>query len=229
MKIHQLLLFGFAGARPFDSLEIAERDLFSLIGGNLIVPPSIAPTYPPSVSNLPSTSATSAILPTTTDRPQTASTGATGVRSTIAVTTISALVATNLVVTTALFVQTTTADSQPNLSYNPSPSIEPSATGWVGDVSTTPPAELNEWRVIGIGVTTVTLIGIIILSISFFDTWWGFLRSVICRKKASPEGEETMVPDCKRRSWEFRIATEDGHRYPTMASLDSIVKEEIFH
>lgn len=39
-------------------------------------------------------------------------------------------------------------------------------------------------------------------------------------------GEETMVPDWEKRSWEFRLASEDGHRYPTMASLESIVKEK---
>lgn len=222
MKIQHLLFVGFAGARPLHgSIKIAERDLIGLIGGNLIIPPPTEPTIPPGVSNLLSTWT---VLPTTADRPRATST--TGTRSTVATTAISALVTTNQVVNTALLVQTTTPDSQPNYSYNTSSSNEPGTTGWVGDVSATPPAELNEWKVIGIGVITVTLIGIIILSISFFDAWWGFLRSVLFGRKANPEGEETMVPDCKRSSWEFRIATEDGHRYPTMASLDSIAKEK---
>ncbi|KJA28400.1 hypothetical protein HYPSUDRAFT_33771 [Hypholoma sublateritium FD-334 SS-4] len=37
---------------------------------------------------------------------------------------------------------------------------------------------------------------------------------------------ETLVPDWEKRSWEFRLANEDGHRYPTIASLESIVKEK---
>jgi len=220
MKIQHLFFVGFAGARPLhDSIKIAERDLIGLIGGNLIPPPTET-TILPSVSNLLSTWT---VLPMTADRPRATST--TGTRSTVATAAISALVTTNQVVNTALLVQTTTPDSQPISLYNTLSSNEPGTTGWVGDVSATPPAELTEWKVIGIGVITVTLIGIIILSISFFDAWWGFLRSVLCGKKASPEGEETMVPDCKR-SWEFKIATEDGHRYPTIASMDSIVKEK---
>ena len=222
MKIQHLFFVGFAGARPLhDSIKIAERDLIGLIGSNFIPSPTET-TIPPGVSNFLSTWT---VLPTTADRPR--ATSITGTRSTVATTAISALATTNQVVNTALLVQTTTPDSQPNTLYNTSSSSnEPGTTGWVGDVSATPPAELNEWKVIGIGVITVTLIGIIILSISFFDAWWGFIRSVLCGKKASPEGEETMVPDCKRRSWEFRIATEDGHRYPTIASMDSIVKEK---
>ena len=99
-------------------------------------------------------------------------------------------------------------------------------TGWVTDVSATHPAELTEWKVIGIGVITVTLIAILVLSISFFDSWWGFLRSVCCGKKTDGgEGEETMVPDGERlgKSWEVKLANEDG-RYPTLSSIESIQK-----
>jgi len=35
-----------------------------------------------------------------------------------------------------------------------------------------------------------------------------------------------MLPDWEKRSWEFRLASEDGHRYPTIASLESIAKEK---
>lgn len=38
-------------------------------------------------------------------------------------------------------------------------------------------------------------------------------------------GEE-LIPDWEKRSWEFRLASEDGHRYPTMSSLESIAKEK---
>lgn len=39
-------------------------------------------------------------------------------------------------------------------------------------------------------------------------------------------GGEELVPDWEKRSWEFRLASEDGHRYPTMSSLESIAKEK---
>lgn len=90
----------------------------------------------------------------------------------------------------------------------------------------TPPGELTEWKVIGIAVTTITFFATIVLSVVFFDSWWGFLRAAICGSKRAKEGEETLVPDWGKRSWEFKLASEDGHRYPTMASLESIVKEK---
>ncbi|KAF9055855.1 hypothetical protein BJ165DRAFT_1521824 [Panaeolus papilionaceus] len=88
----------------------------------------------------------------------------------------------------------------------------------------TPPAELTEWKVIGVAVISVTLIAIIILSVTFFDSWWGFLRAVVLGKNKG--GNETLLPDPEQRSWEFKLASEDGHRYPTMESLESIAKEK---
>lgn len=35
-----------------------------------------------------------------------------------------------------------------------------------------------------------------------------------------------MIPDWEKRSWEFKLSSEDGHRYPTLASLESISKEK---
>ncbi|KAF8971716.1 hypothetical protein BDZ97DRAFT_1752982 [Flammula alnicola] len=100
--------------------------------------------------------------------------------------------------------------------------------GYVADAPTTPPAELTEWKVIGIAVITITFIATAVLSVAFFDSWWGFVCAVVCgkrKRKGRGLGEETLVPDWEKRSWEFRLASEDGHRYPTMASLESIVKE----
>jgi len=34
-----------------------------------------------------------------------------------------------------------------------------------------------------------------------------------------------MVPDWEKRDWEFKLANEDGHRYPTMSSLGDIAKD----
>ncbi|KAF9531928.1 hypothetical protein CPB83DRAFT_848045 [Crepidotus variabilis] len=118
-----------------------------------------------------------------------------------------------------------------SLSQSDSPtstsSPTPSGSPWVGDASSTPPAELTQWKVIGIGVITVTFIAIIILAVSFFDSWWGFIRAVFFGGpggKGKLQGEETMVPD--HQIWEINLASEDGHRYPTMASLESIAKEK---
>lgn len=125
---------------------------------------------------------------------------------------------------TALVVQTVSLALSKDPNSVPSPS---STTGWVGDVSATPPAELTEWKVIGIGVITVTLIAILILSINFFDSWWGFLRSVICGTKPI-EGQEMIVPDSEsvRNSWEFKFSNQDGHRYPSLSSMESFKKKD---
>ncbi|KDR85729.1 hypothetical protein GALMADRAFT_234788 [Galerina marginata CBS 339.88] len=113
---------------------------------------------------------------------------------------------------------------------SPSASVDP---GYISDASHTPPGELTEWKVIGIAVITITFIATAVLSVTFFDQWWGFVRAAVCGRRAGKGmggGKglfgETMVPDWKKRSWEFRLASEDGHRYPTMSSLESIVKEK---
>ena len=96
----------------------------------------------------------------------------------------------------------------------------------VGDVveaSATPPGEATEWKVIGIAVIVITFIATVILAITFFDSWWGFLRALVLGNKHNG-GEEKLVPDWNKRSWEYDLANEDGHRYPTMASLESIIK-----
>lgn len=107
--------------------------------------------------------------------------------------------------------------------------------GYVGsDASTTPPAELTEWKVIGVAVITITLIGTIVLSFTFFDQWWGFLRAVLCGKRARRKrdaemfasGGEEMVPDWNRRSWKFKLDNEYGHRYPDVGTFSSIGKEK---
>ncbi len=100
------------------------------------------------------------------------------------------------------------------------------------EAPSTPPGELTEWKVIGIAVITITFIATVVLLVSFFDSWWGFVRAVVCGKSRkgnmSTRGlaGETLVPDWEKRSWEFRLANEDGHRYPTMSSSGSVVKEK---
>ena len=203
-----------------------ERDLIGLLGdgGN---PTQAVKTITPAVVNP---------LPPTLGLPQEHSSTA-SVSQNIKTTTGAP---TAMAATT----QTGPATGTPTQPSSPIPNSSESASstsastitdddGYVGEVTSTPPAELTQWKVIGIGVITITLIAIIIISVSFFDSWWGFLRDALCGcgrrgKWLGPvDGrEETMVPDWEKRSWEFRLASEDGHRYPTMASLESIVKEK---
>ena len=95
--------------------------------------------------------------------------------------------------------------------------------GYVADAPVTPPGEATEWKVIGIAVITVTFITTVVLAITFFDSWWGFLRAIFLGDKRNG-GDENLVPDWDKQSWEYDLSKEDGHRYPTMASLESIVK-----
>ncbi|KAF9486589.1 hypothetical protein BDN70DRAFT_870187 [Pholiota conissans] len=108
-------------------------------------------------------------------------------------------------------------------------SSTPYNTGYASEAPATPPGELTEWKVIGIAVITITFIGTVILAVAFFDSWWGFVCDSFCgrRRKAGEKiGGETLVPDWEKASWEFRLANEDGHRYPTIPSLESMVREK---
>lgn len=76
---------------------------------------------------------------------------------------------------------------------------------------------------------TITFIATVGLAVAFFDSWWGFVRDSVCgkRRKAGERiGGETLIPDWEKRSWEFRLGNEDGHRYPTIDSLESMVREK---
>ncbi|KAH6917038.1 hypothetical protein BKA70DRAFT_1417813 [Coprinopsis sp. MPI-PUGE-AT-0042] len=107
-------------------------------------------------------------------------------------------------------------------SVKPMPSFNPLTE----EAPTTPPAELAEWKIIGISVMSITFIAIVVILVTFFDTWWAFVKDVFNCGGRKDMGEETLVecPDWKRRTWEVKLASEDGHRYPTMGSLESITK-----
>lgn len=99
------------------------------------------------------------------------------------------------------------------------------------EVSATPPGELAQWKVIGISIICVTFVAIIIMAVTFFETWSAFVRDVAgcggCRKgrdTGMQNGMENLSPDWNRRTWEFKLANEDGHRYPTLTSMDSMTK-----
>ncbi|KAJ7751194.1 hypothetical protein DFH07DRAFT_774821 [Mycena maculata] len=106
---------------------------------------------------------------------------------------------------------------------SPSTSIPTATVGITKPAPSTPPGEAAEWKVIGITALGIGLVATIMLSLFFFDSWWGFLRAVVGMKRKD-RGSEDMIPDWARRDWEFKIASEDGHRYPTLASLESMTK-----
>ncbi|TFK19977.1 hypothetical protein FA15DRAFT_759696 [Coprinopsis marcescibilis] len=101
----------------------------------------------------------------------------------------------------------------------------PAETATAGEQAlVTPPGELAQWKVIGISIICVTFVAIIIVLITFFDTWSGFLKDVFCGRKQDSGSEVFMSPDWKRRTWELKLANEGGHRYPSMTSLDSVAR-----
>lgn len=95
----------------------------------------------------------------------------------------------------------------------------------VPEAPTTSAEEATQWKVIGIGIITVGLIATVILSIIFFDSWWKFVCDLFCGRWRR-RGEETLVPDWTTRDWEFKLANEEGHRYPTMSSLADMTERQ---
>ena len=135
---------------------------------------------------------------------------------------ISTTVSTASSQATLFITQTTTGGRPSETSSAVSPTTTSIQIGYVADAPTTPPGEATEWKVIGIAVITITFITTVVLAITFFDSWWGFLRAILLGDKRNG-GDEKLVPDWDKQSWEYNLSKEDGHRYPTMASLESIV------
>jgi len=79
----------------------------------------------------------------------------------------------------------------------------------------------GQWKVIGIGVSTVSAVLGVIFAVVFFDSWSAFLRDVLLGKRKA-EGSEEFVPDWEKREWRYKLELEDGHRYPSVSSLSSI-------
>ncbi|KAJ7269433.1 hypothetical protein B0H12DRAFT_1095814 [Mycena haematopus] len=114
----------------------------------------------------------------------------------------------------------------PTTTSSSSSSSSPSATITPGDTkeASSSPEEATKWKVIGIAAVSIGLIAGVMLSIVFFDSWWGFLLALAGKKKKG--GTEDLVLDWANRDWEMKIASEDGHRYPTLASLESMKKKQ---
>ncbi|KAI0004186.1 hypothetical protein BJV74DRAFT_809608 [Russula compacta] len=79
--------------------------------------------------------------------------------------------------------------------------------------------QTNDWRVIGIAVIAVSVVGIMILVIVFFDQWWGLLCDVCGRRrKWLGRGKEELVPDWERGSWEFKVEDDSLPAYPSFGA-----------
>ncbi|KAF8481325.1 hypothetical protein DFH94DRAFT_739517 [Russula ochroleuca] len=76
-----------------------------------------------------------------------------------------------------------------------------------------------DWRVIGIAVIAVSVVGAMILLVIFFDQWWGFLCDVCGRRrKWRGGGREELVPDWERGSWVFKVEDDKLPAYPSFSS-----------
>ena len=76
-----------------------------------------------------------------------------------------------------------------------------------------------DWRVIGIAVIAVSVVGTMILVVIFFDQWWGFLCDVCGRRRRwRGGGKEELVPDWERGSWVFKVEDDIFPAYPSFGS-----------
>ncbi|KIK07256.1 hypothetical protein K443DRAFT_673520 [Laccaria amethystina LaAM-08-1] len=207
-----LFLLFFALAHPIEwqpSHTPAGRDFFGLIEND----------------DLPTTTAT-----VETWNPATSLTSFSMNRPPLSSTSLSEVVVTGSSLTTPSSTSSSTAlsDSQTTAanSWTSTSAILPtvSVEYIIPEGSTTPPSGAAEWKVIGISIIAVTFVATVILAIAFFDSWWGFLRDVVCGKRNSV-GEENLIPDWEKNSWDYKLASEDGYGYPIMRSLDGIVAQ----
>ncbi|KAJ4485739.1 hypothetical protein J3R30DRAFT_1398680 [Lentinula aciculospora] len=96
-----------------------------------------------------------------------------------------------------------------------------SATHNVNSVSSISIHGDKEWKVIGIGLIVIASIASMILLTVFFESWSGFVRDM-CGRKAYGAGVEEMKSDPEEKTWQHHLSSEDGHRYPSASSIESI-------
>ena len=102
-------------------------------------------------------------------------------------------------------------------------------SGYAQDASHMSPGEATEWKVIGITVLCITIVGAVMLAVFFSDTLIKLFKDVCLggNRKRLKCGEENLVPDWQMRNWEYKLADEEGHRYPTVsASLQSMTEKK---
>ncbi|KAK0246205.1 hypothetical protein EDD85DRAFT_803422 [Armillaria nabsnona] len=67
----------------------------------------------------------------------------------------------------------------------------------------------RQWKIVGITVLCITVALAAIYLLLFFDSWWGFVRSVFTRGKRGG-GMEDLQPDWEKQTWEYS----SGQRFP---------------
>ncbi|KAF8634877.1 hypothetical protein AX15_000631 [Amanita polypyramis BW_CC] len=219
---HALLLLFFINACSIAS-PVSRRDLGGIVGG-LLDPNVHEPTTTP-VSNvikqghgLSTAASTSYVANESTRSHESAESHATSsitetLRESIPTATFTADLG-------SISPTSTTSSSMPI-------SSTAGHSGYAQDASHMPPGEATEWKVIGITVLSITIVGGIMLGILFSDTLTKLFKDVCLggNRKRLKCGEENLVPDWQTRSWEYILADEEGHRYPTVsASLQSMVE-----
>ncbi|KAF7290505.1 ABC transporter protein [Mycena kentingensis (nom. inval.)] len=133
----------------------------------------------------------------------------------------------------------TTLLATPNLA-SPSETTSPSGSsytisvlGGVSPTSTLAPVQdasqtssTAQWKIVGAAMVGIVLVAGVLFSAVYFESVWRCCLAIVGKKRRSSDGEE-IVPDWARGDWEYKIASEDGHRYPTMASLEEFAKEKM--
>ena len=107
-----------------------------------------------------------------------------------------------------------------------SSSMGPAAPGMTSWRSTASPSSTSSaapssatsanstWKTVGIAVSVVTLIGLTILLVVFYEQWTAFLRDVfLCRRSArgqDPLGDEEFLPDKHRENYRAPTGSFNG-------------------
>ncbi|KAA1468116.1 hypothetical protein DENSPDRAFT_927109 [Dentipellis sp. KUC8613] len=68
-----------------------------------------------------------------------------------------------------------------------------------------------DWKVIGVAVIAVSVVGTAILCVVFFDQWSRFMKDVCTgRRGRRRHGKEELVPDWHRGSWTYSVGEGEG-------------------
>ncbi|KAG5647719.1 hypothetical protein DXG03_008442 [Asterophora parasitica] len=93
-------------------------------------------------------------------------------------------------------------------------------------------SEAAQWKVIGLVVICITFVAAAILTVVFFDAWWGFVCALVCRRRHN-RGKKDMVPDWEKQRWEYKIPEDDAALVPAKryasptASLENIKRQAL--
>ncbi|TRM66224.1 hypothetical protein BD626DRAFT_546545 [Schizophyllum amplum] len=82
--------------------------------------------------------------------------------------------------------------------------------------------ESQQWKAIGIAALSLAVVAAIVLGVYFWDKYRAALRDIFgCGRRRNDKWADNLEVE-GNKAWEARIAAEDGHRYPTLDSLEEI-------